>query len=887
MSPIRPILFRLQSFFRRRKIEAELSEEMRAHLEMATEANLAAGMPPEEARCAARREFGGVDQVKEAYRDERGIPWIEDILRDLRFSACSLLRDKGFATTALLILALCLGANVVIFSIVHCVLLQPLPFRDPDRLVAVFNSYPKAGIPNAGVSVPHYLERKSGIAAFADAGVIRYEADTINGSSAPERVDAAIATPSFFHVLGVDAALGRTFTEDEGVAGRNQVVLLSDGFWRRQFNADPSVIGRTLRLANRPFTIIGVMPPDFRFLSYDTKFWTPATFSDDDRRNRHGGGLEMVARLRPDATLVEAQAQIDALNEQTLKKDSFGKQVLSVGFHSTVRDLHADHVSELRPVLLLLQAGVLCLLLVGTVNLANLLMVRATGRTREYSLRQALGAGRWRLVRALLCESWLLSVTGGLLGIGLGASALRTIATLAGSLLPREVSPTLGVTVGFSALGMSLLLGLLLALPVIWLTMRGSLAVALTAESRGGTTARPVHRLRHALIIAQIALAFSLLSGTGLLGLSFTRVLAVKPGFRSANLLTGAVALPWDEYKEPKQRVAFISRLLTAVRTQPGVSAAAISQGMPFSNRVYAIAWEIAGATAAADEFIQEGMATYWISGGYFAALGVPLREGRALADDDAQLGRKVCVVDEEFAHRHWPRGGAIGHRIVLPVDPNQAEREYFTIVGVVGSVKKDDLADEGMRGALYLPIKDPLEIMVALRTQQAPEAAGSALRAALQQIDPGLPATDVKTMETRINDSVSGRRTPLLLAAIFAGVALLLTAVGIYGVLAYSVAQRRREIGVRMALGARPEQILRQFLGLGVTLLAIGLPLGLVGAFLVGRAMAGLLFGTGPANPLVLCGTAVVLAAIAILACLLPARHAAGVSPAEALRGD
>jgi predicted permease len=862
---------------------------MRAHLEMATEANLAAGMSPEKARCAARREFGGVDQIKESYRDERGLRWLEDILRDLRFSARSLFRDMGFTTTALLILALCLAANVVIFSLVHSVLLQPLPFREPDRLVTVFNSYPKAGIPNAGVSVPHYLERKSGIAAFADAGGIRYEAVTVNTGGAPERVHAAVATPSFFHVLGVDAALGRTFTEDEGVGGRNAVVLLSDGFWRQHFNADPSVIGHTLRLANTPYTIIGVMPPDFRFLSYDTKFWTPATFSDDDRRNRHGGGLEMVARLRPGATLVEAQAQIDALNEQTLKTDSFGKQVLSVGFHSTVRDLHADHVAELRPVLLLLQAGVLCLLLIGTVNLANLFLVRATGRAREYSLRQALGAGRWRLVRALLCESWLLSVTGALLGIGLGAAALQTIATLADSLLPREVSPRLNATVGIAALSFSVLMGLLLTLPVIWLTMRGSLAVALTTESRSGTTTRPVHRLRHTLIVAQIALAFVLLSGAGLLGLSFTRVLAVQPGFRPENLLTGAVTLPLDQYKESTQRAAFVARLLTSLRSLPDVNSAAISQGVPFSNRVYAIAWEIAGATAAADEFIQEGMATYWISGDYFATLGVPLREGRVLDDDDVQLGRKVCVVDEEFAHRHWPQGGALGHRIVLPPDPGhpEVEREYFTIISVVGSVKKDDLADQGMRGALYLPIKDPSDLMVAMRTRQAPEAAGSGLRALIRQIDPGLPVTDVKTMETRINDSVSGRRTPLLLAAIFAGVALVLAAVGLYGVLAYSVAQRRREIGVRMALGAGPEQILRQFLGLGLRLLALALPLGLIGAWLVGRAVAGLLFGIGPANPIVLCGTAVILAAVAILACLLPAQRAAHVSPAEALRSD
>jgi predicted permease len=888
MNHLRQILFRLQPFFRRKRIEAELSEEMRAHLEMATAANLAAGMSPEQARYAAHREFGGVDQVKESYRDERGIRWIEEILRDLRFSARSLLRDLGFIATALLILALCIAANVVIFSLVHGVLLRPLPFRDPDWLVTVFNSYPKAGIPNAGVSVPHYLERKDGITAFADAGAIRYEAVTVSAAGAPERVDAAIATPSFFHVLSVDAALGRTFTEEEGVAGAN-VVLLSDGFWRQHFNADPAVIGHTLHLANTPYIIVGVMPADFRYLSYETKLWIPPAFSADDRRNRHGGGLEMIARLRPGETVAEAQAQLDALDERMLKSDSFAHQVLSVGFHSTVRNLHADHVAELRPVLLFLQAGVLCLLLIGAVNLANLFLVRATGRTKEYSLRQVLGAGRWQLVRMLLCESCLLALAGGLLGLGLGMASLRSIPLLAGSLLPREVAPRLDVAVGLAALGGSVLLGLFLALPVIWLTLRGSLAVALTAESRGGTTARPVHRLRHTLIVAQIALAFVLLSGAGLLGLSFTRVLAVQPGFRPENLLTGAVTLPLDDYKEPTQRAAFGARLLTALRTLPGISSAAISQGVPFSNRVYAIAWEIAGATAAADEFIQEGMATYWISGDYFATLGVPLREGRVLTDDDVQRGRKVCVVDEEFAHRHWPGSGALGHRIVLPPDPGhpETEREYFTIVGIVGSVKKDDLADQGMRGALYLPIKDPLDLMVALRTRQAPEAAGSALRAALQQIDPGLPATDVKTMETRINDSVSGRRTPLLIAAIFAGVALLLTAVGIYGVLAYSVAQRRREIGVRMALGAQPEQILRQFLGLSVRLLGVGLPLGLIGAWLVGRTMSGLLFGIGPANPIVLVGTAVILAAVAILACLLPARRAARVSPMEALRYD
>jgi predicted permease len=888
MNRFREIFFRLQPFFRRRQIEAELSEEIRLHLEMQTEANLAAGMSPEEARYAAQREFGGVDQVKERYRDERGLRWLEEGLRDLRQSSRSLLRDKGFTITVLLIFALCLAANVVLFSIVNSALIRPLPFVDPSRLVTVYNSYPKAGIPNAGVSVPHYLERKREIAAFADAGVMRYDAVTINATSAPEWVNAAIATPSFFRVLGVDAAFGRTFTEEEGVTGKNQVVLLSDGFWRQYFNADTAEIGRTLRIGNTLHTVVGVMPARFRYLSYDTQLWIPPSFSEDDRRNRHGGGLEMIARLRLGATVGDAQAQVDALNERTLKIDPVATMVLSVGFHAAVRDLHSNHVAKLRPVLLLLQTGVLGLLVIGTVNLANLFMVRATGRAKEYSVRQVLGAGRLQLVRTILLETLLLSVIGGLLGIGLGAAALRSIATLAATALPGDLAPRLDFAVGLAALGMSAFLGLLLALPVIWLTGRGGLAVALTAESRGGTTTRSVHRLRHTLIVAQIALAFVLLSGAGLLGLSFIRVLEVQPGFRPENLLTSAVTLPLDEYKEPKQRAAFIARLLTALRSLPGVSSAALSQGVPFSGRVYAIAWLIAGNTAASDEFIKEGLFSHWISGDYFATLGVPLREGRVITDDDVQLGRKVCVVDEEFAHRHWPQGGALDQRMVLPgVNPNVPEREYFTIVGVVGSVKQDDLADQGTHGAVYFPIAAPSELMVTVRTPQAPEAAGVALRAVVQRLDPELPLTDVKTMEARIRDSVSGRRIPFLLAGLFAGAALVLAAVGIYGVLAYSVAQRRREIGVRMALGARPEQILRQFFGLGVRLLAIGLPLGLIGAWLAAHAMAGLLFGVTPANPSVLAGTAVILAAVALPACLLPARRAAQVAPIDALRAE
>lgn len=852
---------------------------------------MAAGMSREEARFAALRQFGGVDQAKELYRDERTLASLEQLMGDGRLAVRSLVRARAFSLTALFIIAVCLAGNVAIFSIVDSTLLRPLPFRDPGRLVTVFNSYPKAGIDDAGVSVPHYLERRSSIAAFEDAGVFRRDTVTLNPGTNPERVESAAATPSFLRTLGVDAALGRTFTDEEGDRGKDQVVMLSDEFWRQHFGADPSVIGRTLLIYDKPYTIVGVLRPGFRYLSSDARLWMPLSFSEEDRKEyqRHSCGLEMVARLRPGSGVSDAQAQVDALNERTMRIDPVAAIIRSVGFHSSVRDLHSYHVAGLRPALVLLQAGALFLLLIGTVNLANLFMVRATGRAREYSMRRVLGASRLQLARTHLFESLLLSASGGLIGIGLGAAALRAATTRAAGHLPTDLAPRIDPTVCLAAFGTSIFIGLVLALPVIWLTARGRLSEALANESRGGTTTRSVHRLRHSLIVAQITLAFVLLSGACLLGLSFIRVLKVRPGFVQENLLTAAVALPQNGYKETGQCVAAYGRMLANLRSLPGVSSAALSSAAPFTHRAYQLAWSIAGSTAASDEFVKEGLFSYWVSGGYFASLGVPIREGRPLSDDDVQSGRMVCVVDEVFARRHWPNGGALGRRMVLPDNPQAPDptRRYFAIVGVAGSVLHHDLSERGIQDAVYFPISDQTEFIAALRTQRDPESLAPDLRTALLQVDPGLSIFDVRTMASRVDESLADRRSTLLLAGIFAGASVLLAAVGIYSVLACSVAQRTREIGVRMALGAQPGHIIWQFLGLGLRLLGVGLPLGLIGACLAGRVMASMLFGVAPANPLVLGSTAVALAAVAVLACLLPSQRAARVKPTEALRGE
>ncbi len=689
--------------------------------------------------------------------------------------------------------------------------------------------------------------------------------------------------------MGIRAALGRTFTDEEGFYGKDHVVVLSDGLWRQRFAGDPGVIGRTMRINTEPYTIIGVMAPGFRYLSQKAKLWTPLCFSDDDRKpdRRHSNNMDMIARLKPGVSIAAAQTQLDGLNARALKDDPFAKLVMDAGFNTKIYDLGDDYVSQLRPVLLLLQAGVLFLLLIGMVNLANLLLVRATARAKDYCVRQALGADWVQLARLLVTETVLLALAGGVLGLLLGAAALRGITLIAAGHLPIPIEAGLDVRVCAVALAASVVLGLVLAVPSVWHTLHGNLTVALSVESRGGTTTRAVHRVRHALIVAQIALAFVLLAGTGLLGLSFTRLLAVNPGFHPENVLTGSVALPWSNYKEDKQRLAFVEKLTAELRAIPGVNSVGIGTNAPFTGNNSNNAIWIEGYTPPAGESLRAHF-TSGVAADYFETLGVGLREGRFLTLADSRSEAKVCVVDEDVARRYWPQGGAVGQRLSSDA-PAEKNRKMFTIVGVVSAVKQNDLADRRGNGAVYFPYGyyAGTWFTVAVRTTQAPELAGSAMRAAVLRVDPELAVDNVKTMAARVNESVADRRVPLLLAGIFAGVALVLAAVGIYGVLAYTVAQRRREIGVRMALGAQPEQILAQFLGLGMRMLGVGLPLGLLGAWLAGRAMTGLLFGVEPTNVTVLVGTSVALAGVAMLACFIPSRRAARVSPIEALRAN
>jgi predicted permease len=807
-------------------------------------------------------------------------------LRDLRLAFRGLVRDKGFTAAALLTFALCLGANVALFAVVEAVLIRPLPYPNPERIVTVYNQYPKAGVDRSGASIPHYLERRAGVAAFAEAGGYREGGDTIGEAGSPDHVEALVVTPSFFHVLGIAPAIGRTFSEDEGVQGKGDVVVLSDAFWRQNFGSDPGVIGRKIRMDGTSHTIIGVMPPGFRFGNHKPMIWTPLTISDDDRKptERHSNNMEMIARLRPGATVGQAQSQVDAVNKRGLEGDPYAKLVIDAGFHTTVADFHKDYVAQSRPMLLLLQAGVLFLLLIGTVNLANLLLVRATARAKEFSVRQVLGAGRLQLARLLVTETLLLALAGGLLGLGLGWAGLRGLEHLGAEDLPHFSPYRLDGGVCLIALAASALTGLVLALPMLWHTLQDNLALALSVESRGGTTTRSAHRLRHALIIAQFALAFTLLVGAGLLALSFSKVLEVNPGFHPENVLSGKIPLPYSSYKDGKALLAFSQRLGGELRSLPGVTAVGFATGIPFDSNESDNAISIEGQPPLPGQSLQTHY-TSGVTGDFFTALGIPLIEGRLINADDSKREERVCVIDEEVARRYWPGKSAVGHRIFNGV--SDKKEEAFTIVGVVGATKTKDLADVRAHGSVYYNFRyyNSGYLAVVLRTSQRPEAAGPALRAAVLRADPDLPVVDLKTMSARLDGSLVARRSPLMLAGIFAAVALVLAAVGIYGVLAYAVAERRREIGVRMALGALPQQILAQFLSLGAKLVVAGSILGAIGGWLVGRAMVSLLFGVGAAQPLVFVGAAALLALVAMTACLVPSMRAARVPPMEALR--
>jgi predicted permease len=816
-------------------------------------------------------------------------------MSNLRLAFRQLIKNPAFSVTALATVAICLGANLAIFAVINSILLRPLPFPESNRLVTIFNTYPNAGLENAGSSITNYYERRGNIPAFSSLSIFRDFSEVVGETGAAEQTEIMRVSPDFFATLGVNLAMGRSFNEEEAaVAENNGVAIVTDAYWRQRLNSDPNVLGRDIRVNTMPRKIVGVLPPDFRFLSSEARLFLPIRSRPAERtpqqRHSDGGDTHMIARLKPGATMAEAQSQIDAHNAAVEEDNPEAKMMTEAGFRSLVRPLHAEHVRSIRPTLLLMQAGVFFLLLIGAVNLVNLLLIRASGRAKEMAIRRSMGASRAHVVRQVMIETVLLTFVGGLLGLAVGAWGIRLLEVLGADRLP------LGAHIAFdgwlASIGLvgAVVLGIVIAVPIAWFNLSTHLAHALQSESRTGTISRAAQRLRHGFIVAQIALAFVLLAGAALLGLSLKKVMAVSPGFRADHVLTGEVTVPFSYNARP-----FLDRLLEAIGQQPGVGAAGAITNVPLSGDNGKTAVTPKGYVPPAGQSLQ-GHYSYQVTGDYFTALGIPLREGRFLTSADSHRADRVCVVDEDFARRYWPNGRALGQRVFpntrsaegLKVQGSDSDdAKLFTIVGVVGAVKQAELTEPQGQGAVYLPFMDSdgINIFVVTRTSQRPEAFAETLRKLVRATNPDLAIDNLRSMDTRIAESLIARRSPALLAGIFAGVALLLAAIGTYGVLSYAVAQRRREIGIRMALGAQRGQIGAQFLSLGLRLLVGGTILGLLGAWLAGRAMQSVLFDM-PTLPLtILLGTALVMTAVSLVACLIPARSATKVDPMIALR--
>ena len=820
--------------------------EMRFHIEQYTADLISSGVPPDEAARRARREFGSLDNAKEDCREARGLRLFDELRQDLRYAARLLRKTPGFTATALATLALCLGANLTIFAVVDSVLLRPLPFPAADRLVSVYNTYPKAGVPNDGCSLANYYERRGQIPAFSELAIYRDATAVVGETGTTEQVPVSRVSPDFFSTLGLGPVVGRVFTEAETAQGKNGAAILTDSYWRQRLGADPRVLGRSIRVNGISRTVVGILPPRFSFLSSQARIYMPLASSPDERapQRRHSGTARMIARLRPGATLSQAQAQIDARNAAVEVNGPEARMMADAGFRSLVVSLRADHVAAVRPTLLLVQAGALFLLLIGGVNLVNLLLIRASGRMKELAVRQALGASRRHVVSGVLVESTLLALTGGLLGLAAGAGGIRLLALLGVDRLPLGSQVAFDGRLALIALAGSLAVGIALGLPVAWLSLRNAAAPGLQAESRGTTAGRAAQRLRHAFIVAQIALAFVLLAGAGLLGLSLRKVMTVSPGFRPGNVLSGQLVLPVRSYPDRQDLLAVTERLTAEVGRQPGVRAVGFATNVPLSGVSNKSAATVQGHRPRPGE-PPHAIYSYSVGGDYFSALGFSLREGRFLTAEDSRRDERYCVVDEDFAYRYWPKGGAIGQKLFEGGSAGESPAEAYTIVGVVGPVKQAGLVEDGAEGAVYYPFGHRLDhtLWMVVRTSLPPESLGPALRRAVRAVDPELPVNDLRSMEVRIADSLVSRRSPALLAGLFAGIALLLTAIGTYGVLSYAVAQRRREIGLRMALGARPEQVRAQFLGLALRLIAAGTLVGVLGALLTGRVMQAVLF--------------------------------------------
>lgn len=832
------------------------------------------------------------------------------MISDIRVGLRLLWKDKAFTVTAALTLALCIGANTALFSVVHNVLLRPLPVPESDRIVLMANAYPKAGASSAAganSSAPDYFDRLRETDVFEEQAVYNGGNQSIDQNGTPIRIRMNRVTPSFFRLLRIAPALGRAFSEQDGEVGNDKKVILSYALWQSAFGGDPAAIGKDLRLGGVPFTVIGVMPKGFYFLNPNVMLWRPLAFTAQEKgdERRHNNNYQNIGRLKPGVRIERAQQQIDALNARNLEKFPALKPLLvNAGFHTTVDPLQETLVRPIKATLYLMWGGALFVLLIGCVNVANLVLVRSRARSKEMAMRLALGAGRFRIGRQLVVESVLLTLLSAAAGLLVGYGALQLLGTTNIPELPRGEEIRLdGVVVAYT-LSVAALIGLVLGLIPVANVLPANLTVALREEGRGGTAGRGARTLRRSLVVAQVAFAFMLLIGAGLLFASFRQVLAVQPGFNPDGVLTASIGLPRARYADDKALIGFTHEALLRLRALPGVTAVGATNTIPFGgNHSDSVIFAEGYQMKPGESVISPAQVV--VTPGYFEAMGVKLALGRVFDERDAitavaspdaggrpGLAASSIIVDETLAKRFWIGRDPIGRRMYFPNDIKDLtaitdKTVFHTVVGVIRDVKLHDLTEgQNSVGAYYFSMNQApsSEMTFAIKTAGDPLSLTSAVRGALNGLDRELPVFDTQTLEQRLEKSLVSRKSPALLALSFGVIALFLSAIGIYGVLAYLVTQRTKEIGIRIALGSSARAIFELVLREGLMLIAAGFVLGGIGAVALRKSLETQLFGVSATDPIVLITVTGILAVVAVAACALPARRATRIDPIVAL---
>ncbi len=879
---IRNLWFRIWRLFRREPAEADLDDELRFHLQRQVEKYVESGLPRDAALRRAAIEFGGLGQVKEECRDARGVHLLETLVRDFRYAVRTLRKSPGFTSVALLTLALGIGANTAIFSVVYGALLRPLPYKDASRLVVLNETTPKVG--SVAVSYPNYQDWRALNRVFFAMSAVCQTSFNLTGIERAENISGEAVSPNFLSMLGLHPLLGRDFEAAEERAGTAPVVLLSYEFWQSHFAGARNVVGRTITLDGRGFTVIGILPPGFRSIDKTdvvepVGVWATKNASITERGER--GDLVVMGRLAAGKSLAQARAEMGGIaarlaREYPEEDDQFGV---------SLRPLREHFIGDVRPAILILFAAVMFVLLIACANVANLFLMRGAGRRKEIALRLAIGAGRGRIVGQLLMESFVLAFSGGLLGLGLAMLGIRAMA----SLIPVEalggatVSLS-GVVLLFAAL-LVFLSALVFGLTPAMISAKADVQSELKDGGRAMSGSRKQNRWHSILATSEIALALVLLVGAGLLMQSLFRLLSVDPGFQTERVLTMQMSLHTAQYGKDANILHFWEQVLERCRVLPGVETAALGTVVPLTD------------DHSRSDITVEGMPLpkvgnfphpdiHIVSPGYFSALGVPLLHGRGFTETDSEKSLQAGMINVSIARRFFGHANPVGKRFMFDrPSPTQAPK-WITIIGVVGDTKLYGLANPA-RLEVYIPYRQAVtgDMNLVVKSATDPAALTSAIRSAIAAIDKDQPVFGIATMKDLIGKSMATRRLTLILLALFSGLALVLATIGIYGVISYSVAQRTHEIGIRVALGAERGMVLRMIFAQGLRIAAAGIAIGIVVSFGLMRLMTNLLFSVSAADPLTFLAVTTLLVVIALLASYVPAHRSLHIDPMIALR--